>query len=53
MPCQYSSYPDPRKLKIKRAEIRQALLAKGLVEGTGKYSEVFNRKFLKAQKHCW
>lgn len=44
MPTWGSSEPDYKRTARRRAEIKAALLAKGLVEGTNKFNEVMYRK---------
>lgn len=47
MPTTDSFEPDPHALRALRAQITRELLAKGLVEGTGKFMEVMHSKLCK------
>ena len=48
MPTIAEYRPDPALVRAARAELRRKLLAKGLMEGSSKYQEVFARKLPRA-----
>lgn len=48
MPTWDSFEPDPQALRALRARLTGELLAKGLIEGSGKFIEVMDRKVSKA-----
>jgi hypothetical protein len=52
MPTWHEAVYDQRKLTALRKAITQKLIAKGLMEGCGKWATVFARHFNKQKNTC-